>query len=121
MQRTNLAKYVLIASLAFLFVWFGVDKLLHPATWVGWMPGWMDGLLGMDMEVWLNVVGVTEFMLGILLLIPIQKVRLVTAGVIILHLLFVVFQVGWNDIVVRDIALLGSAVALLLLLLERKR
>ncbi len=121
MQRTNAAKYVLIASLTFLFVWFGIDKLIHPATWIGWMPGWLDGFLGMDIELWLTVVGVIEFVLGVVLLIPHFKARIAAASIIILHLLFVIFQVGWNDIGVRDIAILGSAISLLLLLLERKR
>lgn len=117
MQRTNAAKYVLIAALAFLFIWFGVDKLIHPNTWIGWMPTWMDGLLGFEIGMWLSVVGVIEFVLGVLLLIPVRKVRIVATAIIILHLAFVVFQVGWNDIGIRDVALLGSAVSLLLLLL----
>lgn len=81
------------------------------------MPSWMDGLLGLEVEMWMNIVGVAEFVLGVLLLIPYRKVQIVACSLIILHLLFVVFQVGWNDIGIRDIGLLGAAVSLLLLLL----
>jgi uncharacterized membrane protein YphA (DoxX/SURF4 family) len=117
MQRTDLAKYLLLGSLVLVFVYFGVDKLIHPNAWIGWMPLWLDELTGVDIEIWLYIVGVIEFILGVLLLLPFRKVRLAALAVIILHLLAVIVQIGWNDVAIRDIAMLANAGALMLLLL----
>jgi hypothetical protein len=49
-------------------------------------------------------------------LIPVRLVRQIGAIMIALHLVAILTQVGWNDIAVRDIGLLLSALALLALI-----
>ena len=34
----------------------GIEKFVDPFTWIGWMPTWMDGLLGMPVATWLSVM-----------------------------------------------------------------
>lgn len=116
MQRKNSAHLVLIAGLAFVFLVFGVEKLTTPIVWIQWIPSWMEGLLGMSRDLWLTIIGITEIVFGLMLLLPIRRVRQVASVLIIGHLLVILTQTGWNDIAVRDIGLLMSAVALLLLL-----
>ena len=120
MQRQRIAQILLTIALVIVFGWFGIDKLIEPLLWRGFMPSWMDGLFGFPIDTWLVVVGVSEMALAILLLIPIRKVRLVGAALVALHLLVIITQLfvdaGWNDLVVRDIGLFFASVALLLLL-----
>lgn len=112
MQRTSITKWLLIAGLAFVFWNFGIDKFIHPEIWIGWMPLWMDGLMGLPRETWLSIVGASETFFAILLLIPVRKVRMAGAILVAVHLAVILTQVGWNDIGVRDIGLMMSALAL---------
>ncbi len=107
---------LLTIGLAVVFGWFGIDKFLTPLIWIGWMPLWMEGLMGMPTETWLKIVGVSEIIMALLIIIPIRKVRMVGAVLIALHLVAILTQTGWSDIGVRDTGLLFSALALLFLL-----
>ncbi len=106
MSRITVARWILILGIAFVFLYFGIDKFVHPKTWIGWMPDWMDGLLGMKNDLWMQIVAVTEIMIAIALLIPVRILQQVASIAASLHLLAILSQVGWNDIAVRDIGLL---------------
>lgn len=116
MQRQSTAKFLLLAALAFVFGYFGIDKFVSPEIWIGWIPLWMDGLLGMSLDTWLSMIGALEVLFALLLVIPIRLVQRTGAVLIALHLLGILTQVGWNDIAVRDIGLLLADLALLFLL-----
>lgn len=116
MQKIALPTWLLILGLAFVFAYFGIDKLIHPLIWIGWIPLWMEGLLGLTREGWLLLTGILEILFAILLLLPIRTARRIGAALISLHLLAILTQTGWNDIAVRDIGLLLSSLALLALL-----
>lgn len=113
MDRKGLPVIFLISGLAFVFGWFGVDKFLHPTIWTGFLPLWMDGFLGYPDTVWILLIGAVEILLALMIIVPIRIVRQIGVAVIALHLLAVIWQVGWNDIGVRDIGLLLSSLALL--------
>ena len=112
MTRTTLSRWILLAGLAFVFLYFGIDKFVHPKIWIGWMPDRMDGLLGIGNDRWLSLIGATEIAIGVMLLIPIRIVQKVGTALAVLHLLGILTQVGWNDIAVRDIGLLLMGAAL---------
>lgn len=116
MQRPNSAKWLLILSLVFVFGFFGIDKFVHPLTWIGWLPVWIDGLGGLPKDAWLKLVGAAEIIFALLLLFPVKRVRQAGVLLLIVHMLGILTQVGWNDIAVRDIGIMISAIALLALL-----
>ncbi len=116
MQRQNSAKWILVASLAFVFGYFGLDKFMNPDIWIGWMPMWLEELMGFTREQWLMITGATEMFFAILLLIPHRRVQQAGSILVALHLLAILTQTGWNDIAIRDIGLLLSSVALFLML-----
>ncbi len=99
-----------------VFGYFGIDKFLNPVLWTGFLPLWMDGALGMPKEIWILVVGATEILMALMLLIPVSAIRHLGAGLMVLHLIAVLQQVGWNDIGARDTALMLAAAALFLLI-----
>ena len=116
MHRPSVAKWLLILALVFVFGYFGIDKSLNPFIWVGWLPGWMDGLAGLPKESWLKLIGASEIFLAILVLVPVRRVQQIGVLLMIVHLLGILTQVGWNDVAVRDIGLMVSAIGLLALL-----
>lgn len=119
MQRntSNFAPQIILTiAMVLVFAYFGIDKLVHPGLWIGWIPTWMEGLLTLSRNAWLLIIGLTETFLAILLLIPIRNVRKAACVLIALHLAGIITQVGWNDIGVRDLGLLLADVALLFLL-----
>ncbi len=119
-MNRNYPIWILIAALVLVFGWFGIDKFLNPILWVGFLPLWMDGLLGMDKTVWITIVGASEVGMAVMLLVPHRLVRILGTIFVILHLIAVLMQVGINDVGIRDMGLLLAAVALLLLLHEQK-
>jgi uncharacterized membrane protein len=116
MQRQSLPLWILTAGLVFVFGYFGIDKFVHPEIWIGWIPPWMEGFVGLPRETWLSIIGFSEASLAILLLIPVRIVQKIGALLIVLHLIGILTQVGWNDIAVRDIGLLFMGIALFMLL-----
>ena len=116
MQRQSLPFWILTAGLVFVFGFFGVDKFVHPEVWIGWIPLWMEGLLGLTRDTWLSIIGFTEAFFAVLLLVPVRLVRKIGAALIAIHLIGILTQVGWNDIGIRDIGLLSASAALLCLL-----
>lgn len=116
MQRLRLATWILSTGLFAVFAWFGIDKFLTPAAWLGWMPAWMDGLFGIPVDAWLKVVGVLEILFAVMLLVPVRNVRRAGAILIALQLLSILPIAGFNDVGLRDFAMMMSAIALAVLL-----
>lgn len=116
MDRKRIAVWCLTAALVIVFGWFGIEKFQNPLLWIGFLPMWTDGFLGVSKDIWLMVMGVLELLFALMLIIPVRRVRQAGALLIAAHLVVVVLQVGLNDIGVRDLGLLLSSVALFLLL-----
>ncbi len=116
MSPITTARWTLILGLSFVFLYFGVEKFLHPNVWIGWMPKWFDGLFTMNMLWWLKTIGVLEIVIGVGLLIPIRLLQQIASIGASLHLVAILTQIGWNDVAVRDSGLLCMATALFYLL-----
>lgn len=102
-------------GLAFVFLWFGIDKFIHPDYWINaWVPLWFQGILGRLGIGNLNFIyanGIFEVVIGLGLVFNIFVKFL--AFLIILFLLFVILSFGLNEVIVRDVGLIGAALALL--------
>lgn len=111
MIEKNKLIWIPIGFLAFVFLFFGIDKFVHPDVWIGWIPAWMDGLLGLSQGAWSNIAGVSEILFALLLLVP--KLRFWGALGMTLQLLFITMVLTrFSEIGIRDIGLLGMAVYL---------
>lgn len=112
MSSITTARWTLILGIAFVFLYFGIEKFTDPKTWIGWMPAWMDGLMGYKVDLWLKVIGATEIVIGAMVLVPVRLVQKIGSLLASLHLVGILTQIGWNDIAVRDTGLLCMTTAL---------
>src|SRR3989344_8048845 len=102
---------VLRAGLVMLFLWFGLSQVTAPTDWVAWAPQWTESL-GLSAATVVLLNGLFEVVLGVLLAIGIYT-RIV-AFLLSLHLLFIAYEIGYNDIGVRDFALAVATFSLAL-------
>lgn len=116
MQRIRLGTWILAIGLATVFAWFGIDKFLNPVVWLGWIPAWMDGLFAIPATTWLMIIGASEILFAIMLLIPVRNVRRAGAVLMAVQLLGILSIAGLNDVGLRDFTMMISAVALAILL-----
>ena len=116
LQRNAVAKAILTFELVLIFGYFGIDKFVHPLNWIGWIPLWMDGLMGMPKQTWLMIIGTQETLSAILILIPMRRVRQFACLFIVAQMAVILTQVGVNEMGARDFGILLSSLALFLLL-----
>jgi uncharacterized membrane protein YphA (DoxX/SURF4 family) len=101
---------VLRFGLVTLFLWFGSSQVMNPSEWVSWVPEWVPSLLNIDATTIVMLNGGFEMIGGFLLLLGLF-VRW-AALLLFLHLLLIAYEVGYNDIGIRDFALALSTLAL---------
>ena len=89
-------------GLVALFLWFGISQVLHPDQWTAWIPAWTSQLPLTQIQI-IYANGGFEILFGLLLFLGLWT-RFV-AALLALHLFFIAFEVGYNDIGVRDFAL----------------
>lgn len=113
MQSTSrFAPVVLRLGLAMVFVWFGLNQLLHPIDWLGFIPSWATSLSGLSTNTLVFINGLFEVAMAILLAVGIQ-IRVV-AWLLAAHMLLIVTDVGLNQIGIRDVGLLAGLISVAL-------
>lgn len=111
MTLDNLKQYSPIAvrygvGLAFFLI--GIDQLIRPDAWINYFPAWITAFTTISKFVTIN--GVFDAVIGAFLLIGLLT-RLVSA-VAILHLVSVIYTIGYNDVAIRDLSILLAAIAI---------
>ena len=98
----NASIIILRVGIAAVILWFGFQQLFHGTDWIAYLPSWTTSLpisqLGL---VYLN--GWFEIVFGFMLLLG-YYTRLVSA-LLALHLLDIIFTVGYGATGVRDFGL----------------
>lgn len=110
----NLKSYapnILRVGMSLVILWFGSQQLLHPAMWTGFLPDWVSSLpLTPITFIYLN--GWLEIVAGILLFLGFFT-RIV-GTILALHLLGIVFSVGYTAVGVRDFGLTIALISIVL-------
>ena len=99
------------AALGLVFLIFGIDKFFNSVYWASWIPETLLNLIPFSVGMFISLLGIIEVILGLFLLIGFF-IR-ITSIFIILHLVGVIFSIGYSDTAVRDFALLLIAISLL--------
>ena len=114
LQSLTLSHMVLRLGLATVFIWFGVDKFIHPDYWISaWMPPRITHLLDIvtiTPQTFLSGLALFELLVGISLVSG-MFVR-AFSGVAICFLACVLIFFGPTEVLVRDIGLIGGFLSL---------
>ena len=97
----KLKKYfpvVLRFGLAIVFLWFGFSQLKNPEPWTGLLPGFLNSNVSF---IYLN--GIFEIIFASLLLLGLFT--RVASFILGLHLIGIIFSLGYGAVVVRDVGL----------------
>ena len=97
-------------GLAFVFIYFGIDKFFNPDIWGSYVPSTFANLLPFNLNTFMYLNGIFEIIIAILLF-P-QKTRRSAALLSVLFLVGIIISLPWSEISVRDVGLLFMALAL---------
>lgn len=97
------APSVLRITMAVVILWFGAQQFINTANWLGYVPDSIISLTHLSRETIVYLNGTAELVLGTLLLFGIWT-RWV-AFLLALHLLDIMYTVGYGEIAVRDFGL----------------
>ena len=102
-------------GLAAVFLWFGIDKFIHPSYWINaWVPaGFLTFLarFNIDGQQFIFLMAIFEMLIGISLLTGILVKTF--SFLSILFLVSVFFTAPLNEVIIRDIGLIGGFLAIL--------
>ena len=98
-------------ALALVLLWFGIDEIINPENWFGYIPQWFNNFIPFSLETFFLLNGIFEIIIGVLLFIGLYT-RII-AFIAAFHLLSITIAVGYNDIGIRDFGLTLMAVSLI--------
>lgn len=90
------------------FLWIGLDIIFHPANWVGFVP--QNVPFGISREHAIFLGGIADVALGAFLIL--RWWEKLVALLVALHLLGILIFNGIDAVLIRDVGLLGTALAL---------
>lgn len=109
-ENYELTITVLRFAIGSVFLWFGIDKWLHPAAWFGWVDIWPWPLGLLDHAWLLFLIGLFEFAIGICLVAG--KLTRAASATAALALIVVFIFAGASEATLRDAAVVGGCLAL---------
>jgi uncharacterized membrane protein YphA (DoxX/SURF4 family) len=113
-QSIKLAHLILRGGLAIMFLWFGIDKFIHPQYWIdAWLPASivvLVGKIGFTSVNFMYLIGIMEVFVAVSL-ISTLFMRFFAVAAVVFLLMTIVFH-GFNEILIRDIGLIGGLLAL---------
>lgn len=106
--RFGLSFLCLRIGLGIVFLWIGIDIFRHTETWIGFIP--TDVPLGLSRTLAVQLTGLFDVAIGLLLMMGafLKVVALLACA----HILVVLGTQGINAVLIRDVGLLGGALAL---------
>lgn len=105
---------VMRLSLFFVFIWFGISEIVNPVYFSGYIPAFVRALPFFNSNLFIQTHGAVLTLLSLCLIF---KFYLRITGILnILMLMQIIGSLllisGFNEIVVRDIGLLGLATSI---------
>jgi len=103
MKYSKYAPMVARYGVSFVFLVFGIWQIVNPQSWLGYLPNFAFGL-GMNPLTLLILNGIFDFVIGLSLVTGIFLRFFSFLGII--HLLGIEIFLGFNDVLIRDIAIM---------------
>lgn len=109
-KMSETAPTIVRLSISLVVLWFGINQVINPEKFMGYLPSFLLMLDYAKNLVLFN--GIFEIIFGTLLLIGlfVRPVALILA----VHLLSITLNLGYNDIAVRDFGLTLITIAVFL-------
>ena len=118
MTKSTNGKHILRFAFVAVFMWFGVTQLFNPAMFAKLIPEWVTSISGLSAETFTKLNGAAEIVLALCLALEWQVS--IVAGLLSLHLLMIVFDLGLSAVGVRDLGLAMSVLALAFLYWDKE-
>ena len=109
---SRFAPVALRFGLSAVYLWFGISQITDADSWTVWVPNWAVSISGMNQTTIVLMNGWLETIAGILLAAGFLT-RWV-ALILTVHMFVLVFEIGLNDIGVRDFGLAMATLSLFL-------
>lgn len=100
---------ILRIGIALVFIWFGIDQIIDPTSYVGFLPDWLISISHMAPKTIVLLNGTFEIIFGTALAFGLFT-RFV-AFLLFLHMADITFTVGYDAIGVRDFGLTIASLA----------
>jgi len=108
MEYEEYGPIVLRISLSLVFLWFGLTSVFNSDALIGYLPEFTYSLpISLQNIMLLN--GIFEIVLGTLLIAGLFT--RVVSFVLFLHVLSIMFSLGYNDVAVRDFGIALATLA----------
>ncbi len=111
MNKNTIGRLLLRIGLGGVFLWFGIDKFVHPDIWVNYIPSWFPMLI--PVGTFILLMGIVETLIGLFALIGVYTRT--SAVIAVLMLIPILVSLGYNEIGVRDFGLLLLALGIAVL------
>ncbi|MBI4147943.1 DoxX family membrane protein [Candidatus Woesearchaeota archaeon] len=110
MDTQWLAPSILRIAVGLTYLLVGIDQIQHPENWQGYLAPWAQEFLNADHKEFFFQNGIFDAVLGGVLLLGF--LTRYAAMLAVLHLVMVLLNIGYNEIAIRDLGILLSALAL---------
>ena len=107
--KYNWSHLCLSIGLGIVFLWIGIDIIRNPDSWIGYIPTNLP--IHLPTTSLLKANGVFDIALGLLLILRMWP-KLI-AFLAVAHLVAIIVTQGVDAVLIRDVGLLGTALALL--------
>lgn len=111
-RNKKFAPIIVRIGLSLVFLWFGAQQMMEPNAWTGLIPNWITSVFGISALAFIYFNALFEIIFGLCLLVGFFT-RIV-ALLLALHLLSIMFTVGYNDVGVRDFGLAMATLSIFL-------
>ncbi len=101
MKTKDYAPIIARLALSIVLLWFGINQLLNPVDFMGYLPEVLLNSQYPGLFIVLNGI----FDAGFGLLLAIGLLTKISAFAVFLHLVSIAISLGYNDIAVRDFGL----------------
>lgn len=110
-KNYELSNKILRIGLGITILWFGISQLLSPNNWIGYLPNWAFSLSFISTTTLVYLNGIFEIILALLLIF--NQFSKNISILLSLHLILIIFHLGYNDIAIRDFGILVGFIALI--------
>jgi len=102
---------VLRIGISLVFLWFGFQQILHSSDWVSYLPLFVTNL-SISATTFVLLNGIFEVLFGLLLITGLYTREV--SGLLALHMIGIMFSVGYNEIGIRDFGIFIALLAIFL-------